>query len=265
MQEERYEDVRILKGRVEVKGIGLQIYLYHLDSALIDTGPAALFRDIARWLSDIPTEAAFITHLHEDHCGNAAAISQMFHIPLFLHEMSLEKAAAPMHIPLYRRLFWGQPAPFLAKPYPQSVTLKQSDFLVIETPGHSEDHIALYDKNRGYLFSGDLFITPKVKICMRQESMPDLISSLRRVLKYDFDTVFCAHAGVIPNGKQALAQKLAYLEELQQTVNDLHQKGMNLRQICRTLFPKRPPIYYLSLGEWSPIHLVRSLLTCDKT
>ena len=36
-------------------------------------------------------------------------------------------------------------------------------FRVIHTPGHSADHIALYEPNRRWLFSGDLYLAPRLR------------------------------------------------------------------------------------------------------
>lgn len=55
--------------------------------------------------------------------------------------------------------------------------------------------------NSGMLFSGDLFVTPKTKLVLREESVPVIIDSIKRLLQYDFGEVFCCHAGHVPDGK----------------------------------------------------------------
>jgi glyoxylase-like metal-dependent hydrolase (beta-lactamase superfamily II) len=50
---------------------------------------------------------------------------------------------------------------------------------VIPTPGHSEDHICLFEPNEGWLFSGDLFISERVKYMREDENVYSLLDSLK--------------------------------------------------------------------------------------
>ena len=58
----------------------------------------------------------------------------------------------------YRRLVWGRPAPVEARPLPPVVDTGAVRLEVVETPGHSPDHVCFYDRSRGWLFTGDLFL-----------------------------------------------------------------------------------------------------------
>ena len=95
---------------------------------------------------------------------------------------------------------------------------------------------------------------------MREENIPAIIASLQRTLTYDFGDVFCAHAGYLPNGREALQRKLDYLLELQGNIIDLYEKGMPPKQIQETLFPKKYPIVFFSAKEWDSLHIVRSVI-----
>lgn len=61
---------------------------------------------------------------------------------------------------------------------------------------------------------------------LREESIPTIIHSLKKVLTYDFREVFCAHAGYIKDGRTALQRKLDYLLALQEEIIALYEKGM---------------------------------------
>jgi glyoxylase-like metal-dependent hydrolase (beta-lactamase superfamily II) len=255
-----HQNIAVGEGSAASLGSRLKIFLYAVDDLLIDAGPKNLAGDILAFAARQRLDRVVLTHLHEDHYGTAGDLQTRFNLPVFIHPMSVPLASDPPDFPDYRKVSWGVPDPFIAKPLGSTVETERYRFQVIETPGHADDHIVLYEPNQGWLFSGDLYLAPKIRIVMRQESMPVLMESLRRVLKLDFDTIFCGHAGVVPGGKHLLQQKLNHLEELQATVLDLYHKGWNLRQITRHLFPRRPPIYYRSRGEWSSIHIVRTLL-----
>jgi len=79
---------------------------------------------------------------------------------------------------------------------------------VIETPGHSPDHVALYSKEQGALFTGDLVVTPRPTVLLKGENVPQIIASLRCLLAYDFSTVYCAHAGPIRKGSDYQENRL---------------------------------------------------------
>lgn len=77
------------------------------------------------------------------------------------------------------------------------VTVGDYELTCIETPGHSPDHICLYDKNKGIFFSGDhvLFdITPNITVWrMRQNSLGDYLASLDRVSLLPVEMVLPGH------------------------------------------------------------------------
>lgn len=101
----------------------------------------------------------------------------------------------------------------------------------------------------------DLYCQEKTKVILREENIPAIIASLQRTLTYDFGDVFCAHAGYLPNGREALQRKLDYLLELQGNIIDLYEKGMPPKQIQETLFPKKYPIvFFFGEGVGLPSH-----------
>jgi len=257
---ERFQEVTFGRKWVAVDGVALQICFFAVDGLLVDTGAKSIADDVLHFASHVHPQQIALTHLHEDHSGMAGQLQARYRVPVYVHPAFVEAAGKPFQIPMYRQRFWGLPDPFKATPVGEWIETERFRFQVISTPGHAEDHIVLYEPNRGWLFSGDLYMAPKVKIVMKQESMPVLMDSLRRVLELDFEMLFCAHAGVVPNGKALLRQKLDHLAWIEEQVDKLAAEGKNLRQITRQLFPKRVPIYYMSRGEWSSTHIVRSFL-----
>ncbi len=123
------------------------------------------------------------------------------------HGRSVPQAAGPPSLPLYRR-FFGEVRGPLRPGTAGKVETERYAFDVIETPGHAADHVVLHEPRRGWLFAGDLYLGSRVVTIMRDESLPSLMASIRRVLELDFGTLFCAHAGPVPDGKAALRAKL---------------------------------------------------------
>ena len=88
--------------------------------------------------------------------------------------------------------------------------------------------------------------------------MANYIDSLEKLKQFDYDTVFCAHEGVIENGKKMMNRKLDYLLKTRNEVIRLHKLGDSDRAIIKRLFPDRVRLEQLTFGSFSRLNLVRS-------
>lgn len=256
---------RIQKVDAEIKRLGMarRIYIYEVDGLLIDTGPYYALKMFLPFFESNSIEQIAVTHLHEDHSGNAHWWWQNKKTPIYIHPLSVEETSKKGKFPLYRRWFWGPRLPFKSLPYPDFIETDHHQFQIIYTPGHSDDHVTLYEKNEGWLFTGDLYISPKPKLFLKEESIPKTITSLIKLLNLDFETLYCAHSGEIEHGRSKLQSKLNYLLELRENILNLHQKGWEKKEIVKNLFPKRTPIIYLSNKEFSYCQAIDSVLHED--
>lgn len=253
-------DVSYLNGDVRFQGVALNVYCYVVDGVLIDTGSQSLRKHFEHFIDEADFDQVLITHFHEDHTGCAAYIKKTKNVPIYINQKSIETCAMRANYPLYRQLFWGKRKPFHAEPIPETVTSRNATWDVIDTPGHAFDHKAFLNRETGQLFTGDLYVTERTKVVLAEESIPTIIQSLKRVLTYDFQDVFCNHRGFVADGRLALERKLNYLLDLQQKVLTLQQEGNSAEIICRQLFPRKYPITKFSSGEWDSIHIVTSIM-----
>jgi len=238
----------------------INVYLYFVDGLLIDTGPRHAKKSLISIFQNLPISQVVLTHHHEDHIGLGSWLKTNLDIPIYIHETGIINCEKAVSIPFYRKVFWGQSEPFQPEAIPPIIETDLYKFEVIHTPGHAHDHNVLFNRDRGWLFSGDLFVVPHPKSMFSFESVPVLIRSIRKVLDYDFSTLYCSHAGVLVNGKQHLTSKLHYLEDIQGKVWNLHEQGMDAKEIQQELFPKMHSMHVLSGFENSPSHLVNSIL-----
>lgn len=252
------DDVTAIKGSVKRGGISMSVYLYVVDHLLIDTGPARLKREITYQLEQQHYNKIILTHHHEDHTGNAYAFSKG--LPIYCHASGLALCKQEPKLPFYRKVFWGNRKPFSPKPLENQIHSHHYTFDVIHTPGHAPDHIALLEKNKGWLFSGDLYVMSRPKSIFAFESIPDIINSIEKIMQYDFETVFCSHSGILPNGRARLEEKLSYLKAVQYDVLRKHQEGKSASVIQKELFSSAHPLNYFSLFENSPKHIVTSII-----
>lgn len=253
--------VQSINGTLSFQGVTLNVYCYVTDGLLIDTGGKTLYKQFASFLKEQDYDQVWITHHHEDHTGGAAYILNNRNVPIYMNQSSLANVRRKPDYQLYRQLFWGRRKKFEAFPISDLMSSRNAKWNIIETPGHSFDHLTFLNRQTGQLFTGDLYVTPKTKVIMQDESIPTIINSLEKVLTYDFDDVFCQHAGFVKNGRNMLQQKKEYLLEIQQKILEFHNKGFTNKEIQQQLFPKRYPITTFSSGDWDSLHIIESVIT----
>lgn len=253
------QGVKCIIGRYTRFGERFSFCMYYIDGLLIDTGPSRAWKAIEEAIGSLKPEMIALTHFHEDHSGNAARLSEKFGIPVYMSEETAEIIRRP-RIPFYRRKVWGDLAPVQGKIVKRQLSTPHYTFEVFPTPGHSDDHISFVEQEKGYLFSGDLFLNRRLHFGTPEESVPKLIASIDRALSYKFNTLFCGHSGVSEMGREALKAKKRFLQELTEKTFRLSEKGYTGKQIARKLLPRQWLLESFSGGELSAIHLIRSIV-----
>lgn len=252
--------VQIGNGTVTFQGVKLNVHCFVVDGVLIDTGAKSLEKEFKPFFKHQDIDQVVITHFHEDHTGCAAYIQKELELPVYMNDIMLDYCKSAPDYPMYRKLFWGKRSPFHAKAIGKTFSSRTATWEVIETPGHAIDHLAFLNRETGQLFTGDLYCQERTKVVLLEESIPTIIESLKRIVTYDFEDVFCSHAGYLKDGRAALQRKLDYLLDLRGKIIKLHYEGLSPSQINSTLFPKKYPIVFFSSGEWDSLHIVNSVI-----
>lgn len=252
--------VQMGNGIIASPAVKLNVHSFFVDGVLIDTGAKSLEKYFIPYFDELKIDKVVLTHFHEDHTGCAALLQKERKLPIFMNEKKIDTCKRKADYPFYRQLFWGRRKPFHAKPIGNEFSSQTASWRVIETPGHAVDHIAFLNLNTGQLFTGDLYCQVKTRVVLREESVPDIIQSLQNVLTYDFEEVFCCHAGYLSDGRKALQMKLEYLMELEGTIVKLYEEGKKPDEIDKHLFPKKYPITFFSGGEWASLNIVQSVI-----
>jgi glyoxylase-like metal-dependent hydrolase (beta-lactamase superfamily II) len=140
------------------------------------------------------------------------------------------------------------------------IETEQFSFRAIYTPGHSPDHICLHEQNRGWLFSGDLFVGGYDRALRAGYDIWKIIDSLKRVVRLPLTRLFPGSARVREQPVQEIISKIDYLEDLGNRVQDLYSKGWSKSQIARHLLGKTMWVEIVTLGQFSRYNLIRSFL-----
>lgn len=233
--------------------------VYVVDGLLIDSGPPNMRRHVARVVDELGVRQCVTTHGHEDHSGSHALLNARGIVPL-AHATGLANMADPRVNDLYRRVTWGSPPPAQVAAIGEELETPAHRFQVIHTPGHSDDHIALFEPDRGWLFTGDLYLAPRLKILRDDEDVHAMIASLRRLVALAPAVVFCQHRGLVDDGAELLRRKLQFLVELGERIRALRERGLDEEEIARSL-PGRDLMWRLwTGGHFAKRHFVRSFL-----
>lgn len=239
----------------------MTVNCYVAGGVLIDTGLAHMREAVVSFLGGRFLDAVLLTHHHEDHTGNAAAIKAKYGLPVLGHPLTVEKMRRSHPILPYQHLMWGASSPL--EMHPLYGVFENGDlcFAPIHAPGHSKDHTAFLESSNGWLFSGDLYLGDQIKYFRADEKIDDQINSLRRLLDFDFDALFCAHRPRITNGRQHLAAKLQYLEDIYGRVSGLVAQGMDEKSIMKELrLREQWLVKWMCFGNVSMKNMVRSVM-----
>lgn len=260
MQVKQFEELQFVNAKVTFGAQTMDIHVFYIDGLMIDTGPMRKKAQLVPLFRTWDIDQVVLTHHHEDHTGLAKWVQDHLKVPMYMHEKGVDICAGKQVIPFYRKTFWGVNESFQALPVADQFTSRNDQWEAIHTPGHAEDHIVLLNKDKGWLFGGDLYVSSRPKSMFAFESFGPMVESLAKALTLDFDVYICSHIGVLPNGRKYLQEKLDYLIDLQGNIVRLHEKGHAPREIRKILLPKKHPMHYLSFFENSPMHLIHSVL-----
>lgn len=232
---------------------------YFVDGLLIDTGPPRAAGVLAPVFAELGVKAVVNTHHHEDHAGQNAAFNAGGIVPL-AHPLAVERLARLPRIQAYRHWVWGEAEASETAPLPEVVETPRHRFRVVPTPGHCEDHVCLVEESEGWVFAGDLYLGDRLKLLRREEDPLAMRASLERVLEGPVGTVFCAHKGVVKEGRAALTRKRNFLTGLQEAALERRARGETPERIARALLGPEDALYYISGGDFSRRALIEALL-----
>lgn len=239
---------------------------YRIGRTLIDTGPPNQWRTVRRFAKEQNDEHGIdrivVTHHHEDHAGNAARLQELLDVPVFAPEASLERLREGFSLETYRWIIWGRPRPVDAQPVPETLTLSDGTPLrVLPAPGHADDMVCYLAEEHGHLFTADLYITTRPQYLRFDEHAQQIIDSLHDVLEHDFETVFCAHRGVVEDGRRALSEKVKYMEALCGVVQRRYRYDkLAVPEITSEILGREGALYWVTGGDFSKQNLIASCL-----
>jgi len=241
----------------------MSVHMYRVDGILIDSGQRHMQAAVVELLAAERIERILLTHHHEDHSGNVAAVAGIHGAAVIGHPETGALMRSGSRLRPYQHYVWGKAEPVEVAAFGRAIETSRLKLLPIHTPGHSVDHTVYLEENNGWLFSGDLYLGDKIKYFRADEQLAVQIDSLRKVLRFDFEAVFCGHRPCLHDGKSRLEDKLSFLEDFRGSVLQLAAKGYSERVIIRKLSTGQDRLVkWVTLGNVSFANMVRSALNC---
>jgi glyoxylase-like metal-dependent hydrolase (beta-lactamase superfamily II) len=252
---EKINDILRIKCGTEVNGqVFYTTTLYYYRNILIDTGCPNTVHKLKNFISGKEVKAVLLTHYHEDHAGGAFLFENVY-----APEKSLEVLRQPLELPEYRQIIWGQPKPVNASPLDEEMEFDDVVVEVIDTPGHSFDHVSFLINDK--LFIGDVIGSKRVLVAMKEEDYKGVIDSVKKILSLDFEKAYGGHVILT---KEEVEEFLNYLVDLKVKVEELSGKGRSVSEIVDLLLSdvsqKVLLMEKVSNMEWARVNLIRSLL-----
>lgn len=235
--------------------------VFLLDNILIDSGLKHCRKEVIELIRENPVSAVYLTHFHEDHSGNAAALQSQLNLPVLGHPITVEKMKSPRLVFPYQRVMWGAASSLDMMPLQGNIETDHFLLQPIHTPGHSRDHLSFFEAEQGWFFSGDLYLGDRIKYFRADEVFKDQVSSLEKALELDFEALFCTHNPKPVKGKEHLRRKLDFFQNLSGGVGELMKKGFPAKVIMKELKVKEPLLVKLMcFGNVSAENMILSIM-----
>jgi glyoxylase-like metal-dependent hydrolase (beta-lactamase superfamily II) len=247
------------------------------DELLVDTGFPWAGRPLRRALSEmgVLSRLAHVvnTHSHEDHVGNNDILAQFSDATILIHPAGVPVVRWPADVPWYRGFMFGPLTGSQVSALGDELVVGPYRFDVVLTPGHTSDHVCLFETNHRWLFAGDLYVDERLDAQLADVDGPAWIESLNRVAGLDAKVLFDGH-GLVVQGqvvvKETLDGKRRFLEEVRDRTLREAPRARTLPELTKRVFAAEDVVDRLSFHEgrlslltsadFARSHLVRSFL-----
>ncbi len=197
-----------------------------------------------------------LTHHHRDHIGLVNRITSEYAIPVYAHPLSIphlkrDPGFLEMRIDFFKKLY--EEMDCTENGTRQIEFLKMSlaanqhqaletditpinneqlfHFSIIETPGHAQDQIGLYDKEKNWLFAGDLLLEHLSSNALvepdwdgnRIQTIGQHLHSLQKALTLNAELVFPGHGILIKEPNAIIKKRMARIQAKSERIYQLIQ------------------------------------------
>jgi len=249
---DRFDEItRVMMGS-EVDGrIIFSVAAYLIDGLLIDTGCHHTRRELVSYLSDKNISFAVNTHHHVDHIGANKLIKEKLKVPLFAPQESLPIINRKQDIFPYQEKLWGYPEPCEVEAVGDTFATDHYTYQVVRTSGHSRDHVVFFLREKGWLFTGDEFLTEKPNSARKNEDHGRIVKALYKMLALKPELLATSSGEIYRNSPAILERTISYFEEMRDKVHMMRGSGLTSQEIAFKLFGEETSLKEFTSGQFS--------------
>lgn len=229
---QRHGPERITTGK-RIQGISVTVHCYRVGRLLIDAGPPNQAGPIVEHVTG-SVDDVLITHHHPDHVGSAAALHAQG-ATVWAHEDALYPLWNPPEVSDRTRELWGAPERVDADGLEATMALDGRSIEVLETPGHCEDHVAIHLPEKSWVFTGDVYIGPRVALAP-SEDLDQLLAAYQAICDLAPDRMFPAHGAVVEDPTKTLTKTIEHFQGLREQAWEHHDDGLSHEEIATRMF-----------------------------
>lgn len=257
----QFEEVTQFRmGRVIDGHVAYWCAAYLMDGLLVDTGCAHTTNEFTAELAGRPISLVVNTHYHEDHIGANARLVRERGLDLYAPAGSIKAISSGYPLPPAREVVWGCVEPSTPKPLGARIATEHFSFEVLATPGHSTDHVTLFEPERGWAFVGDLFITAKPKTCRPEDDHNQTLASLELLRDKSPRVLFTGLGDIIDKAPDVLDHTIGYLKRERDYFLAMTARGLSPAEIVAEHYGRESSLHAMTSGEISYENFVRSFL-----
>lgn len=252
-----------------LRSVNSYIILSDKRNLIIDTGfntkecKDSLMEALKELNIDFTKTDLLITHLHSDHSGLAASLNKegvrvyAGKIDgLMINQMAKKEYWEKFEE--YKKIFDldkdnvnfddhpgykycpKEPIDFISLVEGDVIEIGDYSFEILDVPGHTPGHIALYERKHKLFFGGDLIldkITPNIAFWgFEQDILSVYFDSLKKVYEYDIDYLFTAHRNIIRDHKNRIDELLSHHEDrLDEILGIIADKKITVRDTAANM------------------------------
>jgi glyoxylase-like metal-dependent hydrolase (beta-lactamase superfamily II) len=232
------------------------------ECALVDSGTPGSFESILAQMRAFGADPSklssiFLTHGHLDHSGNISLFTRRFpDVRIYCNELTARGVISPeKHCQIMKRYVgdrWNSEFGDEVRPVSRSSLVTTYDGMrvpfgsaenvrVLDTPGHSRDHISFFEESTGTIFAGDAFGVRYGIMDSRKSfiSIPpgfnpeDVYATIKKLKRVkNAEKVALAHYGFVDDVKGHADQCKCFMDKLM----GVGQRARNLRADLWSLY-----------------------------
>jgi glyoxylase-like metal-dependent hydrolase (beta-lactamase superfamily II) len=202
--------------------------------ALLDPGPwiPHHLNQLLHFIQEMgPPKWILLSHHHPDHAGMAKILAEQTGSPI----------AASSRSPIQAEI---------ALKEGDLLSLGSFHLLVIETPGHTNDHLAFFLLEKAFLFSGDLILGEGSSILSEDpNALNQYMESLDKLKKLNPQILYPGH-GPKKNAISRIEELIQHRLNRHQEIRNAYEKGLKTPEaIVRTVYglPETSPLFLYAL------------------